>query len=117
MPASELFKSPKVETTKPKKSLILRLMSWPFRFLKELLGIDFSGSHSYSGNSTTYYRGHGAHDYRYPRAPGPTINDRDIYRLDPEKEFIRRLEVDGYMKATDGKGDPEPPCHCDHDER
>ena len=112
MKVEDLFKSTPEETknkpNKPKESIIKTLALWPFRFIKALMRIDTSSTGSYGAPSSSRY------DVPTP-PPAQGNGIRDIYRFDPEKEYIRRTEAEGYWRAVDGKGDPKPPCDCDHD--
>ena len=108
MSTEKLFSTPKGYKNKQKSGFFKGFLSWPFRFIREILRMDSSvvKPNNYSSN--------------VPTPPSPNLHN-DIYEFDPEKEFIRRMQADAYRRATDGRGDPPPPHHCDcdhdHDER
>lgn len=95
---------------KPKKrNIFFRLATYPWEVLKILLGID-KDSLAKKSPST-----------QQPYPEGPSIRDKYVvdtnhhvpnpYTYDPVAYDNLRI----YLQGQDGRGDPPPPCNCDHD--
>lgn len=108
MSTEKLFSTPKGYKNKQKSGFFKNFILWPFRFIREIMRIG-NGNTSRNYNSPNYTN-------NVPTVPQNNLRD-DIYEFNPEKEFIRRMQADAYRRATDGRGDPPPPhhCDCDHD--
>lgn len=100
--------------TQKNRSLLKTLFVFPFKFFGSIFGID-KKSMAKSGRKSSY---------NMPSYPHPDSWKEQI-RVDPPPlshgrgydplNDVDRANVAAYLRGIDGKGDPRPPCDCDHD--
>lgn len=87
----------------------------PFRLFSSLIGLNIDkakkkgNNNSNSKNGNYYHETHSTHPY--PHDGGSTRSGFDSYKYNPVEMDNMRI----YLQGQDGKGDPRPPCDCDHD--
>lgn len=97
------------------KSLLKTLFLFPFKFFGAILGIDKKTIVRNSSIKNSYnmpnYPHHDNWKEQYRADPPPVSHAPNPYTYDPVAYDNLRI----YLQGQDGKGDPRPPCDCDHD--
>lgn len=100
---------------KPKKrNIFYRFGRWYLDYVLSLFGVDLDNIGKTAGRSASpgpsYSPSPSIRD-TYRVNPPPTSHAPNPYTYDPVAMDNMRI----YLQGQDGKGDPRPPCDCDHD--